>query len=266
MEPYVKVDNVSLRFRLYRNRHPNLKEAVIHWLRGASANAGGDGTSEHQGSGSSYSEFWALKDVSLDFAAGSRVGIVGRNGAGKSTLLRVISGIYRPTTGRVSHEGFLIPIFTVGFGFNGELTGRENILQAGAIMGITPRQMLRRVESIMQFAELEKFIDTPVKYYSTGMAMRLAFTTATEVSPDILLLDEVFGGGDAGFQEKALKRLEALIERTKVVIMVSHDMSIIERFCNRAVWIRDGHLAADGLPREVIASYLAATAEPVAAG
>lgn len=245
MEPYVKVDNVSLRFRLYRNRHPNIKEAVIHWLRGKQSDNG-------------YQDFWAVRDVSLDFPAGSRVGIIGRNGAGKSTLLRILSGIYQPTIGRVEHQGFLIPIFTVGFGFNGELTGRENIIQAGAIMGITQKEMARRVDNIMQFAELEKFVDTPVKYYSTGMAMRLAFTTATEVSPDILLLDEVFGGGDVGFQEKALNRLEKLIERTKVVIMVSHDMSIIERFCNRAVWLRDGQLTADGPPGEVIPRYLAA--------
>ncbi len=245
MEPYVKVDNVSLRFRLYRNRHPNIKEAVIHWLRGKSSDNG-------------YHDFWAVRDVTLDFPAGSRVGIIGRNGAGKSTLLRILSGIYQPTVGRVEHHGFLIPIFTVGFGFNGELTGRENIIQAGAIMGITQKQMAGRVDGIMEFAELEKFVDTPVKYYSTGMAMRLAFTTATEVSPDILLLDEVFGGGDVGFQEKALNRLEKLIERTKVVILVSHDMKIVERFCNRAVWMREGRVAADGAPEDVAAEYLTA--------
>ncbi len=244
MNPYIRADNISLRFRLYRNRHPNIKETVIHWLRGKSQDNG-------------VTEFWALRDVSLNFPPGDRVGIVGRNGAGKSTLLRVLSGIYRPTSGRVEQEGFLIPLFTVGFGFNGELTGRENILQAGAILGIDRKEMTRRVDSILEFAELEKFADSPVKYYSTGMAMRLAFTTATEVSPDILLLDEVFNGGDAGFQEKALARMRSLIERTKIVIMVSHSMELIEQFCNRAIWIRDGHAAMDGPPKEVIAAYLA---------
>lgn len=245
MTPFVSVENVSLRFRLYHNRHPNFKEAVIGYLR-------------RRDSGPSFEEFWVLREISLRFDAGSRVGIIGRNGAGKSTLLRVISGIYQPTRGRVDHHGFLVPIFTVGFGFNGELTGRENIIQAGAIMGITQKQMAGRVDGIMEFAELEKFVDTPVKYYSTGMAMRLAFTTATEVSPDILLLDEVFGGGDVGFQEKALNRLEKLIERTKVVILVSHDMKIVERFCNRAVWMREGRVAADGAPEDVAAEYLTA--------
>lgn len=244
MTPFVSVENVSLRFRLYHNRHPNFKEAVIGYLR-------------RRDSGPSFEEFWVLREISLRFDAGSRVGIIGRNGAGKSTLLRVISGIYQPTRGRVDHHGFLVPIFTVGFGFNGELTGRENIIQAGAIMGIPRREMTERVGRIMQFAELEKFVDTSVKCYSSGMAMRLAFTTATDISPDILLLDEVFGGGDAGFQEKALKRLESLIERTQVVVMVSHDMSIIERFCSRCIWVSDGRVHRDGAPQEVIPEFLA---------
>lgn len=248
MIPYIRADNISLRFRLYQNRHPNIKETVIHWLRG-------------QPQGIGVTEFWALKDVTLDFRPGERVGIVGRNGAGKSTLLRVLSGIYRPSSGRIEQEGFLIPLFTVGFGFNGELTGRENIIQAGAILGIDRKEMMRRIESILDFAELQKFADAPVKYYSTGMAMRLAFTTATEVSPDILLLDEVFNGGDAGFQEKALARMQDLIERTKIVIMVSHSMELIEQFCNRAIWIKDGHTAMDGTPKEVISAYLSSTTE-----
>lgn len=245
MDPYIQLKDVGLRFRLYRNRHPNLKEAVIQRLRRGGYENG-------------YSEFWALRNISISFEPGQRVGIIGRNGAGKSTMLRVISGIYRPTEGTVHQQGFLIPLFQVGFGFNSELTGRENVIQAGAMLGLGRQEMLRRLPGILEFAELTAFEDTPIKYYSTGMGMRLAFTTATEVSPDILLLDEVFGGGDVGFQEKALQRLGSLIERTRIVIMVSHSMEIIERFCNRAIWVRDGHVAGDGPPKAIISDYLAA--------
>lgn len=239
----MRLDRVDLNFRVYRNRRPNLKSALLHLF--------GRGADESYG----RTDFPALKQIELDFRPGDRVGIIGRNGAGKSTLLRVIAGIYRPSAGKVEREGFLVPLFQVGLGFQPELTGYENVEQAGALFGIDREQMRARAGDIFEFAELEKFRDTPLKYYSRGMGMRLAFTTITSIQPEILLLDEVFGGGDRGFREKAVNRMEGLIDRTPIVITVSHSMEIVKRIANRVLWMKDGRVAMDGPPEEVIAAY-----------
>lgn len=247
MSTHISLDAVSLRFRVYRNKHPNLKDAVLHWLGRKPYSDG-------------LNEVWALRDVNLSFSVGDRIGIIGRNGAGKSSLLRVISGIYKPTSGTVMREGFLVPLLRVGLGFSSELTGRENIIQAGAMLGIGEKEMVGKIEPILAFAELTKFADTPIKYYSTGMTMRLAFTTATEVSPEILILDEVFAGGDLAFHEKALRRMEDLIERTEIVIMVSHQMRNVSRLSTRVLWVDEGKVIRDGPPGEVVAAYEEAAA------
>ena len=242
-EVYIRLEHADLNFRVYKNRRPNLKSALIHLL--------GRGAKE------SYAkqEFPALRGINLELKPGDRLGIIGRNGAGKSTLLRVIAGIYRPSAGRVQVQGFLVPLFQVSLGFQPEMTGFENVEQAGALFGINREAMRARADSIFEFAELEEFRNTPLKYYSRGMGMRLAFTTITSIHPQILLLDEVFGGGDRGFQEKAIQRMEELIERTPIVVTVSHSMEIIKRISNRVLWLKKGRIVMDGEPESVIEAY-----------
>lgn len=245
----VKLQGVGLNFRLYRNRRPNLKSALLNLL--------GAGAREDHGK----QTFPALKDVDLEFTPGDRVGIIGRNGAGKSSLLRVIAGIYRPSLGTVERSGFVVPLFQVGLGFQPELTGEENVEQAGALFGIDREEMRAKADAIFAFSELEDFRDTPLKYYSRGMGMRLAFTATTSIQPEVLLLDEVFGGGDQGFREKAVQRMEELIERTPIVITVSHSMGIVKRIANRVLWLEEGRVRMDGPAEEVIAAYEASVAE-----
>jgi len=239
----VRLDGAGLNFRVYRNRRPNLKSALLNLL--------GRGAVESH----SKEVFPALKDICLEFKPGDRIGVIGRNGAGKSSLLRMIAGIYQPSHGEIRVSGFLVPLFQVGLGFQPELTGEENVEQAGALFGITREEMRSKADAIFKFAELEKFRETPLKYYSRGMGMRLAFTSITSIQPEILLLDEVFGGGDQGFREKAITRMEDLIERTPIVVTVSHSMSVVRRIANRVLWLKDGRVELDGSPDKVIAAY-----------
>lgn len=239
----VSLAGVGLDFRAYQNRRPSLKSALLSMFKlGAK-----ESNQKHV--------FRALEDINLEFRPGDRIGIIGRNGAGKSSLLRTIAGIYRPSHGSVEVEGFVVPLFQVGLGFQPELTGEENVEQAGALFGITREEMLAKADAIFEFAELEKFRQTPVKYYSRGMGMRLAFTSITSIQPEVLLLDEVFGGGDQGFREKAVRRMEELIERTPIVVTVSHSMPILKRIANRVLWLDGGQVVMDGEPDEVIAAY-----------
>lgn len=242
MVPQISLQDVELQLKRYRHRTGTLKETVLGWLSGRAQDEG-------------PATFAALEDINLSISSGERVGIIGRNGAGKSTLLRVIAGIYRPSRGRVSIHGFLVPLLQAEVGFCNELTARENILQAGAILGIPCNTMKAHIDDILEFAELTDFAETPTKYFSRGMAMRLAFTTATTADADILILDEALGGGDLGFREKAQQRLEDMIARTKIVIMASHSMESVQRLCTRAVWIERGRIHADGPPKEVIERY-----------
>lgn len=197
----------------------------------------------------------AVDGLNLEFRTGDRVGIVGRNGAGKSSLLRLVAGIYPPTRGSVETEGFLVPLFQLGLGFHPELSVEANIIQAGVILGHSPREIQTRIPEILRFAELEAYAKFPLKALSTGMAMRVAFTTATAIEPEILLLDEVFAGGDVAFRERAVSRLDRLIERTSIVVMVSHSASILRRLCTRAIWLESGRLRLDGDPEVVIGAY-----------
>ena len=204
---------------------------------------------------SSFHDFEAVKNASLEVTKGQALGIIGRNGSGKSTLLKIIAGVYRPTSGTVEVNGTLAPLIELGAGFHHELTGRENILLNGLLMGYSKREMLEREQSIIDFADIGEFIDAPVKQYSSGMYMRLAFSVATEVNPQILLVDEILAVGDIGFQEKCFERISKFREAGKTIVMVTHIMANLQRICERAVLIDHGSILVDGTPDEAIALY-----------
>jgi homopolymeric O-antigen transport system ATP-binding protein len=209
-----------------------------------------------------FDDFLALQNVNLSIGAGETVGIVGRNGAGKSTLLRVIARVISPAFGKVVVEGRLAPILELGLGLHSELTGRENVLLQGALLGFSRAHMKRRLTDIVAFAELEDVIDAPVRTYSTGMTARLAFAVATDVDPDILLIDEVLAVGDEGFQKKSKKRMESFRAAGKTVIIVSHNLKQISDLCPRAIWIESGALMCDGDAPSVVQAYVDSLVAP----
>lgn len=199
---------------------------------------------------------WALNDVSFDVAPAEVLGIIGRNGAGKSTLLKVLSRVTTPTTGRVEMHGRVGSLLEVGTGFHPELTGRENIFLNGAIMGEKRADIRRKFDEIVSFAEVEKFVDTPVKHYSSGMYVRLAFAVAAFMELEILIVDEALAVGDAAFQKKCLGRMGDAAREGRTILFVSHSMPALESLCNRVIWIDHGTLVADGEPRKIIADYI----------
>ena len=201
-------------------------------------------------------DFWALKDVSFEIHAGETVGIIGRNGAGKSTMLKILARITPPTAGRGETHGRVGSLLEVGTGFHPELTGRENIMLAGAIMGMSRAEVQKRFDDIVEFADLAKFLETPVKRYSTGMYMRLAFSVAAHLEPEILLVDEVLAVGDASFQKKCLGRMEELSGTGRTVLFVSHSMPSVLRLCPRVMLLDGGHVAADGNGSQVVEEYM----------
>ena len=207
--------------------------------------------------GDEVEEFWALKDVSFEVKQGEVIGIIGRNGAGKSTLLKILSRITEPTEGRVLLRGRVASLLEVGTGFHPELTGRENIFLNGAILGMTQREIRRKFDEIVAFAEIDKFLDTPVKHYSSGMYVRLAFAVAAHLEPEILVVDEVLAVGDAAFQEKCIGKMNSVAETEgRTVLFVSHNMAVIQHLCARAILIQSGRVSADGPPETVIGGYL----------
>jgi ABC-type polysaccharide/polyol phosphate transport system ATPase subunit len=206
------------------------------------------------------SEFWALRDVNVRIEHGERIGIIGSNGAGKSTLLRLLARIYPPTSGTVTVRGSVAPLIEMGAGFNYELSGLDNILLNGAMLGFTRKQMLAKVDAIHEFTGLREFADLPLKYYSSGMYARLAFGVATAIDPEILLVDESLSVGDANFRAKATERIRGLMERSHAVILVSHDLSSLKDLCDRGLWMHKGRLMADGPIDEVLDAYREATA------
>ncbi len=238
----IQVENLSIKFRIYHDRSPSLKEYFANLFKRTGKAA--------------HSDFWAVKDVSFEIKAGDRVGIVGHNGAGKSTLLKALCRVYEVSDGEISVNGRLAPLLEIGAGFHPEFTGRENIYLNGAILGYSKQQLKEIEPEVIAFAELEEFIDTPVKYYSTGMYMRLAFSLATAMHPDILVLDEIFAGGDAAFMAKAKSRMYAMIDKANIMVMVSHDHALVKSLCNRVIWLDHGKLIADGDPDDVIERYL----------
>lgn len=201
--------------------------------------------------------FWALREVSFTIAAGQMVGIIGRNGAGKSTLLRLLGGVGRPDEGRVEAHGRIGALLDLGAGFHDELTGRENVFISGVISGLTRRQVAARFDEIVAFAELEASIDNPLRTYSTGMQMRLAFAVAVHIDPDILLIDEVLAVGDIAFQRKCLDRIAQFKARGCTVVLVSHDPTLVRELCDEAIWLRDGRIVTQGAAEVVVGQYVA---------
>jgi ABC-type polysaccharide/polyol phosphate transport system ATPase subunit len=250
--PLIELNAVSLRFVNYADKQYSLKRAALDLvLRRESA--------------APSAEFWALREMTFQIGRGDRVGIVGGNGAGKSTLLRLLAKIYPPTSGQVSIRGSVAPLIEMGAGFNSELSGLDNILLNGALLGFSRTQMLGKVDQIHEFTGLREFADMPLKYYSSGMYMRLAFAIATEVNPDILLVDESLGVGDAAFQEKAKARIRTLLDRSQAVVLVSHDLKSLRELCTRGLWIQQGRLMDDGPVDLVIDRYLESTKSVAAA-
>jgi lipopolysaccharide transport system ATP-binding protein len=204
--------------------------------------------------------FWALKDVALEVHEGEVLGLIGRNGAGKTTLLKILSRITRPTTGWAEIHGRVGSLLEVGTGFHPELTGRENTFLSGAILGMRKAEIARKFDEIVAFAELEKFIDTPVKHYSSGMFVRLAFAVAAHLEPEILLVDEVLAVGDINFQKKCLGKMGDVARAGRTVVLVSHQLNQIRRLCHRVVWVDDGSVRQDGPTHEVVSAYESAMA------
>lgn len=199
----------------------------------------------------------ALRDLSITINEGDRVGVIGHNGAGKSTLLKTIGGIYPVDHGSVEVVGKIRALFEISLGFDLESSGRDNILYRSLLLGAHPQEVKEKMQDIIDFADIGEFIDYPVKSYSTGMAVRLAFAVSTSIDGEILLLDEVIGAGDAGFAAKARQRIYDLVDLSKIMVLVSHDLNSIKSLCNRAIWMENGALKADGEPNEVVAKYLA---------
>jgi len=229
----IDLRNVTLRFKVYRDPSPSLKISLMRGL--------GRRKLEEN-----FHEFYALRNISFLIGTGDRVGFVGLNGAGKSTLLKTIAGIYLPQEGRIEIRGQVVPLMELGAGFDVEQSGRDNIYLNGSMLGRSPAAMREIEPDIINFAELDEFIDTPVKYYSSGMFGRLAFSIATFIQPDILLVDEVFSTGDGHFVSKASQRMRELISASRALLMVSHDLAQIATFCERVIVLHKGEIVADG--------------------
>jgi ABC-type polysaccharide/polyol phosphate transport system ATPase subunit len=247
METVIELERVSKRYRLgeHHGAGVTLRERIVgaaHRVRGRPPEPVG--------------EVWSLRDVDLAVAAGTSVGIVGANGAGKSTLLKVINHVTTPTAGRSRTRGRIGSLLEVGTGFHGELTGRENAFLNGAILGMTKREVARRLDEIVAFAGLERFLDTPVKRYSSGMYLRLGFAVAAHMEADILLVDEVLAVGDVEFQQRCVGRMGEIERSGRTVLFVSHNLDAVARLCDRSIWLDDGRVRADGPTDAVVERYL----------
>ncbi len=235
----VKLEGISVRYRLPHERIASFKEYAIRLLQRRVV----------------YSEFWALRDVSLSLARGDALGIVGRNGAGKSTLLRVIARVLHPTKGRVRVVGRIAPLLEIGAGFHAELSGRENVFLNATILGHSHRDIESKFDEIVDFAELWEFIDAPLRTYSAGMQARLGFAVATAWVPDVLMMDEVMAVGDEAFRTKSQARIDAFRERGATVLVVGHNLPLIAQTCERAIWLHHGRVMASGAANQVIEQY-----------
>lgn len=246
MSAAVSFKGVSKRFTLHHERPRTLQELAIGLL-------GGDrGRTE---------ELWALKDVDFEVEEGESLGIVGPNGAGKSTILKLVAGIMRPTLGGIVVRGKVSPLLELGAGFHPDLTGRENIYLNAALLGVRQRETKARFQQIVEFSELERFIDVPLKHYSSGMYMRLGFAVAVNVDPAILLIDEVLAVGDEAFQRKCLARIEEFQKEGRTIIFVSHAVSTVAEMCHRALWLDQGRIRAIGSADRVVEKYLESVKE-----
>lgn len=235
----VRVSHVGMKFNLSSENVDNLKEYFIKLITGKLM----------------YDEFWALKDISFELKKGDRLGVIGLNGAGKSTLLKIVAGVYKPTEGTVTRNGKIAPLLELGAGFDKNYTGSENIYLYGALLGYSKEYINEKYDEIVEFSGLEKFMDVPLKNYSSGMKSRLGFAVATSVEPDILILDEVLSVGDTKFRRKSEKRVMEMFNRGVTVLFVSHSISQVERLCNKAILLEDGRISARGNVDEVVSIY-----------
>ncbi len=240
MSVRVEFEQVVQQFRVIRERPDTLREVFARMFR----------------RNSSFHNFTALKGVSFRISDGEAVGIIGRNGSGKSTILKIIAGVFKPTGGRVGVHGTVAALIELAAGFHPELTGRENIVLNGLLLGLSRREIAEKEQSIIDFADIGEFIDSPVKQYSSGMFMRLGFAIAVQVNPDVLLMDEILAVGDTAFQQKCLERIDDFRQRGKTTVLVSHDMHAVRDHCRRVLLIDSGHIMADGPPDDVIATYM----------
>ena len=238
-DPVIVIENVTVRYTIPKERTSSIKDYAIRRLKGQIE----------------VDAFLALKNVSLDVRRGETLGIIGHNGAGKSTLLRLIARVLRPSEGRVWVRGTVAPLLELGAGFDPELTGRENIYLNGTMLGQTLASIRGRLDRIIDFAGVREFIDMPLRTYSTGMAARLGFAVATDLQPDILIIDELLSVGDAEFQIKSAARMEALRKHGDAILMVSHSLEAIVQMCHRVAWLHHGEVRALGEPAEVVAAY-----------
>jgi lipopolysaccharide transport system ATP-binding protein len=235
----VEVKNVSKTFRLYHEMRNSVFETIVGWFNKKKY----------------YEDLQVLKDVSFSVRKGEMFGIMGRNGAGKTTLLRIVAGIYKPDAGTVSINGSLIPFLGLGTGFQVDLTARTNVIQYGILLGFKKKEIASRVDAVMKFAELEKFSDIKLKNFSSGMYARLAFSTAVQVDPDILIIDEALYAGDLAFQRKCFDTIQDFKKRGKSIILVTHNLEPIESQCDRAMFLSKGRVELIGKPKEVIEAY-----------
>ena len=243
-EPVIRIENVTVRYRVPRERIPSIKDYAIRKVKGRIE----------------IDEFLALKNVSLEVRQGETLGIIGHNGAGKSTLLKLIARVLRPSEGRVWVRGRVAPLLELGAGFDPELTGRENVFLNGAMLGQTSASIAERFDRIVDFAGVRDFIDMPLRTYSTGMMARLGFSVATDVQPDVLILDELLSVGDAEFARKSGERMDLLRKHGDAILMVSHGLESIVQMCHRVAWLHHGELRELGSPAEVVESYARASA------
>jgi len=252
--PIIEADNVCKRYRLGQYNARSLREEAERFFRRRRSNGKADGGSDAP---ADASEFWALKDVSFSVQPGEVIGIIGRNGAGKSTLLKILSRVTEPTSGEIRIRGRVASLLEVGTGFHPELTGRENVYLNGAILGMTRAEIKAKFDEIVAFAEVERFLDTPVKRYSSGMYVRLAFAVAAHLEPDILLVDEVLAVGDHAFQKKCLGKLRQISkEHGRTVLFVSHDLAAIEGLTKKSILLNGGSLSFFGLTKEAVERYV----------
>lgn len=233
----IEIINVSKKYKLYSNRKQQAIEAILPFLP------------------KRHTDFYAIKDFNLSINKGDVLGVIGRNGSGKSTLMKLVAGVIQPTTGSISVDGNLVPLLELGSGFHRDFTGFENIYFYTAILGYSKKEVLEKVEEIIEWAELGDFINQPLKNYSSGMKARLAFAVSVNINPDILILDEVLSVGDAAFKEKSYEKIKEFFEGGKTILYVSHSLDSIEKLCNRAIVINKGELLLDGSPEEVIEKY-----------
>ncbi|OGL45654.1 MAG: hypothetical protein A2W05_01835 [Candidatus Schekmanbacteria bacterium RBG_16_38_10] len=235
----IEVDNLGVFFRLYHQPHTTLKQEFINFFKRTKA----------------YEEFWALRGVSFKVKKGEMFGVIGKNGSGKSTLLKILAGILIPDEGSVKKRRRISALLELGAGFNEELTGRENIFLSGSILGFKKKDIDEMYDDIVGFSELGKFIDLPIRNYSSGMCMRLGFSLATSVDPDIFIIDEILGVGDEGFQKKCLERINNFKRKGKTIILVSHISEQIQGLCDKAILLDQGRKVCEGIPKDVISEY-----------